>query len=493
MEQVAILQTFPCSLEKQRRLVGNRQSALHFMLRQRISLARWLNRGNRSGGPDPAHTRQLEQATTELNEVTALYNLAVSVGSTLKLEEVLHKLYQESSLLIDTTNFAFILYDREAATLNFELVVDRGQSLKPRPVKFAQSHGLVRRVLTERTPVLVEDLSNDHPARIDQTEGTMPVQSWLGVPIFNPTLAGEAVQGMIAIWSPEPQAFTDHDVWLLAAIGTQAALAIRNARVYEASQRQAAENARLHQTVLAERDRVIAAQEQARKALAGELHDGPTQLVSAITMHLDFCRMLLERDPSRLAEELTTTRDLAQRAVHQIRTLLFELRPLALETRGLVAALTVFVERRQAEILDQTKLTLELKTGGPDNELLWRDKKVETALFAIVQETVNNALKHAAASEIRVQLQETEDAVQVTISDNGRGFDVETVLTDYDRCGSLGMLNLHERADLIGADLTLVSAPGRGTKVTVNVPKSQRVRLKKRGATGPLQAREQDG
>jgi signal transduction histidine kinase len=380
MERAAVWQAFPCTLEKQRRHADNRQySAWSFMLRQRISLAQSQNRGNGSKAPDPVRTQQLEQVTAELNRVTGLYNLAVAVGSSLKLDEVLWRLYKESSVLIDTTNFAFIIYDREAATLNFELVIDQGRSLKPCTVKLAQSHGLVRRVLTERMPVLVEDLINDRPAGIGQNEEAIPVRSWLGVPIFNPTLADEGVQGVIAIWSSEPKAFTDHDLWLLAAIGTQAAIAVRNARMYEASQRQAAENARLHQTVLAERDRVIAAQEQARKALASELHDGPTQLVSAVMMHLDFCRMLLEHEPSRLAEELTTTRDLVQRAVHQIRTLLFELRPLALETRGLVAALNVFMERRQEEILDQTTLTLEHNTGQPDGELLWRDKKVEAA------------------------------------------------------------------------------------------------------------------
>jgi signal transduction histidine kinase len=111
---------------------------------------------------------------------------------------------------------------------------------------------------------------------------------------------------------------------------------------------------------------------------------------------------------------------------------------------------------------------------------------VENALFAIVQEMVTNALKHAAASHIRVQLTETATDLQLVIADNGKGFEVEPVLRHYAGRGSLGLLNIRERAELIGGQLSLASAPGRGTRLTVCVPKAPAERRKKRATTGSL-------
>ena len=245
----------------------------------------------------------------------------------------------------------------------------------------------------------------------------------------------------------------------------------------------AIENARLHESVLAERDRVIEAEEQARKELAHDLHDGPTQVISAVMMHLEFCLMLLEKEPARLAKEIIATKALAEQAVHEIRTLLFELRPLALEMEGLETALRIFVERRQKDMLGSTKLALKIKTPNPDGSISRQDDKVEAALFAIVQEAVNNAIKHAQADNITVNLKETSSTLHVVIVDDGEGFDVDEVLNDYEQRGSLGMVNIRERTELIGGELTMKSGPGQGTHISVYVPKAEEMRMEKRATT----------
>lgn len=419
--------------------------------------------------PDRAKQELLSQ---ELKEITSLYNISVAVGSSLNLEEVIGILYKESGRLINTSNLAIVLYDERASTLNFALAYDQGKPVKPRSIKLNYQDSFIGRILTSQTPLLIADLQANNSVDTDQL-----IRSWLGVPILNPVLAQESAQGVMVLWSYEPNAFTDHDLWLLSAICTQAAIAIRNAR--------------LHEAVLAERDRVIAAEEQARRALAHELHDGPTQLVSALTMRLDFCRMLLTRDPTRLAPEIEVARQLAHQAVHQIRTLLFELRPLALETQGLQSAVQMFLERRQEDVGDLPRLSLEVETSQPDGQVSRQDEPVEAALFAIIQETVNNALKHSQAQNIAVQLRETLTALWVTISDDGQGFDVAGVMNGYEQRGSLGLVNLRERADLIGGELRLESAPSEGTRVMVRVSKNAEDRSRKRGATGPLRLRRE--
>jgi signal transduction histidine kinase len=279
--------------------------------------------------------------------------------------------------------------------------------------------------------------------------------------------------GVLEVMNKREGTFNQNDLELLSSIASYAAIAIQNAR--------------LHENVLAERDRVIEAEEKARKELARDLHDGPTQLVASIMMSLDFCRKALERDPSLLGKEMIHMQQLAERATHQMRTMLFELRPLVLETQGLGAALQVFLDRRQKDIEEQvTELRLEIETDNPGGDVSRQDDKVEATIFAIVQETVNNAIKHAQANNIIVRLKETSKAIYTVIEDDGKGFDVDQVMNNYEQRASLGMINIRERTQLIGGELTMKSAPGRGTRITVYVPKEKEERIKKRVTTGQL-------
>lgn len=586
---------------------------------------------------------KVERLTREIKEVSTLYNIGVAVGSSLDLNEVLTTLYKESSRLIDTSNFAVVLYDELAETLNFVMVFDRGKPARPMSMKLSEDRGLTGRVLTTQAPLLLADLLKGvSPAQVERIPANKRIRSWLGVPILNPTRTRQSVQGVIAVWSYNSNAFTEHDLWLLSAIGTQAAIAIRNAQLFESSQRRAAEtallndvartlsstldleevltrimeqveavlnveagsllltdpatgelvfqialgdkaaevkpfripkgegiagevaltgkplmvanahldkrhfkkldqttkfltrnilcvplvlydqiigvlevmnkrdgnftqtdldllsaiasyaaiaiqNARLHENVLAERDKVIEAEEEARKKLARDLHDGPTQLVAGIMMSLDFSQKALQKDPTLLPKEIEHMKSLADRATHQMRTMLFELRPLVLETQGLGAALQVFLERRQKDINEQTtKLSLNINTHNPGGDISRQDGKVEATLFALVQETVNNAIKHARAKNIGVELRENNQSIYTTIWDDGQGFNVSEVMSNYEQRGSLGMINLRERTELIGAELTIDSAPGKGTRIVIHVPKDREERLKKRSVTGTL-------
>lgn len=585
--------------------------------------------------------RRYEHLTSEIKEVTTLYNIGVAVGSSLNLREVVWALYKESGRLFDTANFAIILYDSANEMLDFTLAFDHGQRQKPFSLKRLKHAGLIDTILTIQSPLLAKDLlETGDTVETERLYPTKPTRSWLGAPIINPAQASENVQGVIVTWSYEPNAFNDHDLWLLSAIGTQASIAIRNANLFEASQRRAMEmavindvahtlsstlhldevltrimtqvesmldaeagsllltdassgdlvfqialgdkanevkpfrvpkgqgiagqvaetgrplmvadaarderhfkkvdeetqfstrnilcvplilheqvigvlevmnkkvgnftqhdlnllssiasyaaiaidNARLHESVLAERDRVIEAEEQARKKLARDLHDGPTQWVSAILMSMDFCKQAMKKAPQNaagyLATEFDNIENLAKRSVHQLRTALFELRPLALETQGLEAALQVFLERRQKEIESTTKLILD----NP-RPLSRQDGKVETTIFAIVQETVNNAIKHAQAKNIIVELRETQEMVYAVVRDDGRGFDIEATMSNYEQRGSLGMINLQERTEAVGGELMMYSAPNEGTTITIRVPKEKAERKKRRTVTGTL-------
>ncbi|RMF04475.1 MAG: GAF domain-containing protein [Chloroflexi bacterium] len=418
---------------------------------------------------------QFERLVNELKEITNLFNIGVAAASSLNIDEVLWTMFKESSRLINTQNFAIALYDASTDRLNFQLVFDQGHRVKSRSVKLGHGGGLATRVLTKRTPLLIGDLLKKGDHAKESTHQNQHVRSWLGVPLLNPILPTADALGVIATWSYMPNAFSDHDLWLLSAVATQTAIAARNAS--------------LHERVLAERDRAFEAEEQARKALARDLHDGPTQLLSAISMRLDYCQTLWKKDPQQVPYELESVRKLAKRAVSEIRTMLFELRPLILETDGLVPALKTLVDRWQQDMAGRsqtTTLTFRAKPMEQSRQFPRQDKKTEAALYAIIQEIVNNAIKHAQASRISLELQESEKDIRVTVVDDGIGFELESAMRQAVQRGSMGLVNIRERTNLIGGELTIHSSPGQGTITVVRVAKAEIERKKRRSATGPL-------
>jgi signal transduction histidine kinase len=203
-------------------------------------------------------------------------------------------------------------------------------------------------------------------------------------------------------------------------------------------------------------------------------------------MSLDFSKKAWEKDRSLIPNELEEMSQLAARASHQMRTMLFELRPLVLETSGLQPAVETFLERRQKDIGITPKLTIEVDAYTPSGRISRTDKKIEATVFAIVQETVNNAIKHAKAQNIIVTLKEDKQGFYTTIADDGTGFNLNAVMSDYEQRGSLGMVNLQERTEVIGGELNIKSALGQGSQFMLYVPKEQQERAKRRVVTGPL-------
>jgi signal transduction histidine kinase len=226
----------------------------------------------------------------------------------------------------------------------------------------------------------------------------------------------------------------------------------------------ALQNTQLIGELRTERNNLLAREEEVRKQLNRDLHDGPAQALAAITMTLTFIKRLYEKEPQRVVPELDKLAAVAQRANHEVRTLLFELRPLVLETQGLVPTLRQWLER-----FDQ-------KAGGPEILLEGGEdigpltKRVQGTLFNIVQESVNNAMKHAQAKHIWIKIAKKADELMLTIQDDGKGFDLQAVKASYDQRGSFGLLSLEERARLVGGHAELLSAPGAGTSVRVVVP-----------------------
>jgi signal transduction histidine kinase len=439
-------------LEQARSLEGEKAQQLAFTQHQLLRYAQDLRQVFES--ERERHHRQAELISNlekRVEELAVLNEMSTSLSSTLDLDKVLTLIMERINAVLKVEAGSLLLIDDEPGELVFQIALgEKAEGVKP--FRLPMGVGIAGHVAQSGKPLMISDAQKDrrHFREVDVTTDFL-TRSILCVPMI---FKGK-VTGVIEIMNKLEGDFTESDLTLLNSIATYAAIAI--------------ENARLHQSVLAERDRVVVAQEEVQKKLARNLHDGPTQLVAGMLMRLDFVEKALTRDPTLVEEEIAKLMDLGQRASHQMRTLLFELRPLVLETQGLVPALETFLTRRQKDEAGIT-LHLEITTDREDDQLTHRDLKDEAAIFAIVQEAVNNALKHAQADNIWVRLAEQAGELMVMVQDDGVGFDTAAVENGYEQRGSLGMVNIRERAELIGGHLTLRSAPGQGTEVMIRVP-----------------------
>jgi signal transduction histidine kinase len=184
-------------------------------------------------------------------------------------------------------------------------------------------------------------------------------------------------------------------------------------------------------------------------------------------MRLNFIRMMLKKrqDYDKIEAEVAKVEELTRRTTHEVRTMLFTLRPVVLETQGLAAALEQYAERlRQTE-----NLNVELDPDGYDGQL---ERQTEGVVFAVVEEAVGNARKHAHASQIMIRLRTDDHLFSAEVQDDGVGFDIEDAQGRRE-AGHLGLLNIEERAALVGGRCSVQSQPGAGTLVRLDIPLSR--------------------
>ena len=315
-------------------------------------------------------------------------------------------------------------------------------------LSFEGAEGILSRALTDGEPVLTQNVGYD-----PELSRVIALRSCTASYCM-PLRTGLTVYGALLFAHPDPDYFNQERRDLLDVIGRQAVIAIQNARLY--------------QDLVEEKERMIEVQEEARKKLARDLHDGPTQSVSAIAMRINLIRMMLTRAPDKVEGELIRVEELARRTTKEIRHMLFTLRPLVLESQGLRAALESMAEK-MFETYDQ-----KVEIDVDDKVIAQLEMGKQGVIFFIAEEAVNNARKHAQAPLIRVRLRALEHSlILLEIKDSGVGFDVQAINQNYEQRGSLGMVNLTERAELINGLLHLDSAPGKGTSVQVFIPLSE--------------------
>ena len=206
---------------------------------------------------------------------------------------------------------------------------------------------------------------------------------------------------------------------------------------------------------------IINAQEQERKRIARELHDETSQVLTSLLISLAVLEETTTTPEGR--ERIAETRTLAHQTLRAIRNLSIDLRPSALDDLGLLPALRWYVKEYQ----QKSSIQVDFQATGFKDRL---PPEMETAMYRIVQESLTNVAKHAQAHHVTINLREAADAVYATITDDGRGFDIEELQKTTDRDRGLGLVGMQERALLLNGTLTINSRPHGGTTVHVAIP-----------------------
>ena len=372
------------------------------------------------------HQVQQQQLLSE-----ALRDTAVVLSSTLNLSEVLDQILDSLGRVVphDVADIMFI--DAGIAR------IERSKGYVEHGLADSEDEVSQLRLKVAETPNLCWIMEHKQPLAIADTQAyegwvvvhrSHQIRSSLCAPIL---IEGEVI-GFINVNSLTPGFFTTQGE-TLQAFANQAAVAIRNARLHQQAQKLAA---------LEERQR-----------LARELHDAVSQTLFSASVIAESLPRLWEREPEKVLPKLLQLSRLNRGALAEMRMLLLELRPAALLNSSLgdlVNQLAEAVKGRR-----EVAITLDIQDQQP------LPPDVHIALYRIIQEALNNILKHAQASEIKIYVRSKRRRIEVRISDNGRGFDVKA------KPQGMGLGTMRERADAIGATLEVSSEVGKGTEVSV--------------------------
>lgn len=326
----------------------------------------------------------------------------------------------------------------------FKIMAARRLSTADRRRRLPAEGGVFEHVVHHRTTAETERITDD-PA-LQLVEGIQACQSALALPLF----FDDDFFGVLLFAHPRRDFFTPARKHLLDFVAQQGAMVMKNAYLYRMMKE--------------EKDRLAEVQEETRRKLARDLHDGPTQTMAAIAMRVNFAKRLLEKQPEKVEEELARIEDMARATTREIRHMLFTLRPLILESQGLGAALQQLAEKVEVTHGQSVRVQAEPEAArGLPGE-------TQVVMFYIAEEAINNACKHAAAEQVQIVLRRELDSVYMNVRDDGVGFSVGAVDDHYEQSGSLGMVSMRERADLIGGSLRIETGIGRGTSVALRVP-----------------------
>lgn len=210
--------------------------------------------------------------------------------------------------------------------------------------------------------------------------------------------------------------------------------------------------------------RVIKAQEEERKRVARDIHDGPAQLMANIVLKAEICEKLIDIDKDKTKEELNNLKKVVRDSLSDVRRIIYDLRPMSLDDLGLIPT----VQRYANTFSEINEVNVEVKFSG---ELEVLNPIINLTSFRIIQESLNNVKKYAKANNVKIQIDNKNGTINLSISDDGVGFDLKILTQNRENNESgFGFYSMRERLELLNGDLDIKSSIGKGTTITARIP-----------------------
>ncbi|MDF9409847.1 GAF domain-containing sensor histidine kinase [Pelotomaculum isophthalicicum JI] len=392
------------------------------------------------------------QKDRNLRKLSVLLETVCTISSTLNLNQILHIVSQITADLFNARCAIFLLNETDQTIIPAVGVGSFDKELKK---KFRVQKGLAP------YPAFIKAIREQQPVVLtpDNIESGLPLEiinnfSYARV-LLIPLISKNSALGIMQVDRlAHDKQFDQEEVTIFSAIAKATSIAMENTKLVDTL----AKKEKLLQQLL---EKLICIQEDERKRVASEIHDGAIQALLGIWYRIQLLAISTgSDDPNK--NELIKIQGLLGQQIQEIRRIVYNLRPVMLDTYGLGPALQALVRTLQEESQIDFELVME-------NQILSLPANVELTLYRIVQELLANIIKHSQATRVQVTLVNGEDNTVLVVKDNGTGFNLTPPSRD-DPYGNLGLANIRERLTLLGGTFKIESQLGWGTTVTVQVP-----------------------
>ena len=383
----------------------------------------------------------------DAERLARLLDVGRALVSELDLETLLRRILEVAAELTGARYVALGILDEDRRELERFITLGISDETRKEIGELPRGRGVLGILISDPCPLRLADVAK-HPRSYGFPPGHPKMESFLGVPIM---IRGRAY-GNLYLTEKRGGDFSEADEQAVVILSEWAGIAIDNAR-----------------SVAEERlRRSIEASERERSHWARELHDETLQALGALRVQLG--SGLQRGSPQALEQAVRNAVAQLASDIQSLRRLIAELRPAALDEIGVEAAIQGLVERITATEGVIVDAELEL-SGGDDGQGTERTEMLDSTIYRVVQEALTNVGKHARAEHVRLRVSEQQEAIEISIADDGVGFDPDRSHTGF------GLQGMRERVAMFGGSLDIDSSPGTGTRIRAVIPAGGRVRV----------------
>jgi signal transduction histidine kinase len=412
---------------------------------------------------DEVISNALEKIERNLSEIQSLYNISQLITSNTDLEGTLGGIVKEAVDLLDADAGLIGLWDPEKEVFQDIAACNLPIAFPGR--EFGASESFTSQIAKTGRVTFLDDYGS-YPHRIEELD-EFKFRATLGAPLM---IKGESTGAITILSRDQSRQFTFHDGNLLATFASQAGAALDKIRLYQIAVDQledltlAKEQLALERQELAQAfSNMVHVQETERDRIAADIHDGVVQSMVGALFELRAVLVQFSNAPEELYTKIERVQNLLEESILELRRVIYNLRPLTLDRAGLAPA----VEQLAEEFEKMAGIRPRIEVFGTPYRF---SSQAETAAYRIIQESLNNACKHAHASSVDIVLRFYSDQIGISVIDNGMGFSTEENVPHQGK--QVGLIGMKDRALSVDGDLSISSVINEGTKISLTLPRS---------------------